>query len=410
MEYGLIGKKLSHSFSKEIHSEFALYSYDIVEISPESLDGFMNKRDFLGINVTVPYKESVIPYLHEISDEAKRIGAVNTVLNKNGLLYGYNTDYYGLKSLILKNGFEIAGKKALILGSGGTSKTAHAVLEDLGAAEIITVSRAEKEGAVSYETALSRHLDADFILNATPVGMFPATDASPIPLEPFKKLSGVIDVIYNPLSTRLLSEAKEKGIKAVNGLYMLVSQAVKAAELFTGKEIADETADAVWHKLLLSKQNTVLIGMPSSGKSTVGAVLAKLLSKKLTDTDAAIVKKAGASIPEIFSRFGEERFRDIEAEVIKEVSLSEGAVIATGGGVIKREENVLNLKKNGKVFFINRSPDRLITTDDRPLSNDREKLEKLFNERYPLYLKAADHTVSGDLSPEEIAREIMRLL
>lgn len=390
MKYGLIGEKLGHSFSKTVHSKIADYEYELCESAKNDLDSFMKSRDFCGINVTIPYKQSVIPYLDFISDEAKEIGAVNTVVNKNGKLYGYNTDFYGLKSLIEKNDIEICGKTALILGSGGTSKTANAVLKSLGAKEIFTVSRNGGEGYITYKEAYSKN--AQVIINTTPVGMYPKTNDQPIKLDSFNNLEAVVDVVYNPLKTKLIIDAQSRGIKAAGGLYMLYAQAVKAAEIFCNKEIKAD----VFNEILKEKQNIVLIGMPSCGKTTLGKMLAKGFNKKFIDTDEEIIKKAAITIPEIFEKHGEEYFRNLESEVIKELSQNQSLVIATGGGAILRRENIDLLKQNGKIIFIDRPLDLLITTFDRPLSRNRELLEERYFERYATYCFSCDVRINAD--------------
>ncbi|MBO5358953.1 MAG: shikimate 5-dehydrogenase [Clostridia bacterium] len=390
MKYGLIGEKLGHSFSKVVHSKIADYDYDLFEIAKPDLDAFMQKRDFCGINVTIPYKEAVIPYLDEISAEAKSIGAVNTIVNKNGKLYGYNTDFYGLKGLIEYNNIEIKNKIVLILGSGGTSKTANAVCKSLGAKEIFIASRKGGEGFVTYTEALK--LKPEIIINTTPCGMYPNNSDTPINLEKFSSIEAVVDVVYNPLKTRLVLDAHKKGIKAVGGLYMLYMQAVKAAEIFLEKEI---TTNA-FNEIFKDKQSLVLIGMPSCGKTTLGKLLSKELGKTFVDTDDEIVKAANMPIPEIFEKFGEEYFRDLEAKVVAELSAKQGLVIATGGGVILRRENVEALKQNGSIIFIDRPLDLLITTDDRPLSSSRELLEKRYYERYATYCLSCDVRINAD--------------
>ena len=400
MKYGLIGEKLGHSFSKTVHSKIASYDYELLEIPKTDIDSFMQKRDFCCINVTIPYKETVISYLDEISDEAKSIGAVNTIVNKNGRLFGYNTDFYGLSSLINKNSIEIKNKTVLILGSGGTSKTANAVCESMNARKIFTVSRNGGEGFITYQQAAA--IDAEVIINTTPVGMFPNNFAVPISLDGFKNLEAVVDVIYNPLKTQLVLSAQRRGIKAVGGLYMLYAQAVKAAEIFTENEIKTH----VFNDIFKEKQNLVLVGMPSCGKTTFGKILSAELNKSFIDTDEEIIKRSGMPISEIFEKFGEKYFRDLESEVINDLSAYQGMVIATGGGAILREENVNALKQNGKIIFIDRPLSMLITTDDRPLSKSRELLEKRYNERYGIYSSVCDVKIKADGEINDTAKLI----
>ena len=407
MKYGLIGEKLSHSFSKEVHARLADYEYEICEIAKDKLPSFMEQKDFRAINVTIPYKEAVIPYLHYISDEAKAIGAVNTIVNRDGKLYGYNTDFFGMSSLFNYMKLSVKNKKAVILGSGGTAKTANAVLKHLGASEVITVSRQEKEGVITYEDLYSKHIDAEIIVNTTPVGMYPDNNSIPIDISKFRNLCGVVDAIYNPLRTGLVLAAKEREINAEGGLYMLVAQAVYASEIFLDTKYSTETLNDVYQSILAEKENIVLIGMPSSGKSTVGSILADKLSRPLYDTDAVIVESEGNSIPQIFQTVGKDGFRDIETRVIANISLQNGLIIATGGGAVLRKENVSKLKQNGKIFFLDRSPDNLLPTEDRPLSTTMEAMIKLYHERYPIYSGTSDITVNGDNSPEDVATEII---
>lgn len=409
MKYACIGEHLRHSFSKEVHNALADYEYEIFEVAKNELDAFMKKRDFLGINVTIPYKEAVIPYLYEIDEAARAIGAVNTVVNKNGKLYGYNTDFYGMSELFRYNNISPSGKKAVILGSGGTAKTARAVLAALGASEIITVSRGEKEGAVSYETLYKSHTDAEIIVNTTPVGMFPNTEDSPVDLSKFTRLSGVVDAVYNPLRTALVSEAIKRGITATGGLFMLVAQAVRASELFTGNTYKNGELQSVYKKILSEKENVVLVGMPSSGKSTVGKELSKILSRELYDSDALITERYG-NISEIFTRLGEGAFREYETEVIKELSAKTGVIIATGGGAVLRRENVEALKRNGKIFFLDRALENLIPTSDRPLSSSNEALKKRFEERYPIYNEVSDFRIEVSGTPLSVSKKIKELL
>lgn len=395
MEYGCIGEKLTHSFSKIIHSKIADYNYELKEIEAQDLDSFMKAADFKAINVTIPYKQAVIPYLYEISDTARKIGAVNTVVNRNGKLYGYNTDYEGMRALITRQGADFVGKKVLVLGSGGTSKTAAAVAESLGATEVYRVSRNGNDGAVTYDYALSKHIDAQAIINTTPVGMYPNIGESAVDLSLFKNLESVTDAVYNPLSSALVTKAREMGINAAGGLYMLVAQAVFACEKFTEKSIPTGVTDSVYKEIMFDKKNIVLIGMPGCGKTTIGKAVAKEMNKDFIDTDDEIVIKTGMSVPDIFEKFGEKKFREIEAEVIKEVSARQSAVIATGGGAVLNPENVSLLKENGLIVFIDRPIDDLVTTDDRPLSSNRQLLEKRFEERYGIYKSSAQAEIKA---------------
>lgn len=396
MEYGLIGEKLSHSFSKTVHNELCDYDYELKELKREELDSFFKNADFKAINVTIPYKEDVIKYLDEIDENAKEIGAVNTVVNKNGKLLGYNTDFLGLKALIEKNDIELCGKKVALLGSGGTSKTALAVARHLKASEVLRVSRKGGEGLVTYDELLSNHLDTEVIINTTPCGMFPNLDTVALDVTPFENLSGVVDAVYNPLNTKLVLTAKRRGIKAAGGLYMLIAQAFFAAQYFFNTNLDFSRVDVIYNNILKSKQNVVLIGMPSSGKTTVGKEVAKLLNKEFVDSDDEIVRFAGVSIPEIFEKSGEAEFRNLESKIIKELSALQGKVIATGGGAILRPENLDLLKQNGVVVFLDRSLENLITTDDRPLSSSREMLKKRYDERYYIYKAAADIIIDAN--------------
>lgn len=395
MEYGCIGKKLTHSFSKIIHNKLADYEYELCEIPENELADFMTRADFKAINVTIPYKQAVIPFLHCISDTAKRIGAVNTVVNKNGRLYGYNTDFSGMRALILRQGVSLKGKKVLILGSGGTSKTAYAVAENLGAAEVYRVSRNGNAGAITYEEAYKRHSDAQAIINTTPCGMYPAIGESAVDTERFPDLSSVTDAVYNPLSSALVVSAREKGINAVGGLYMLVAQAAFAAEKFIDISVPEEKTEEIYRSILSQKKNIVLIGMPGCGKTTIGKRLAAELGKKFIDTDSEIIKEINMPISDYFARFGEESFRRLESEVIKRISAEQSAVTATGGGAVLNRENIRLLKENGTVVFIDRPIEKLVTSSDRPLSSDREMLKKRYDERYGLYCSSADKKINA---------------
>lgn len=406
-KYGCIGRKLTHSFSKEIHARLADYQYDLIELEEDEIGPFFEKKDFAAINVTIPYKQTVISYLDEVSDVAQRIGAVNTIVNRDGRLYGYNTDYYGMKALIKKAGIDMGGKKVLILGTGGTSKTANVVATDMGAAEILTVSRRKPEGCITYEEAISRHADAQVIINTTPSGMYPDCEGKPIDVSAFDALEGVIDAVYNPLSTNLILDARQKGSKADGGLYMLVMQAVVAVEKFIGERIPKEKADAVFASVLASKENIVLTGMPGSGKSTVGRLL-HVEGFEFIDTDAEIEKRCGCAIKELIEMRGEQYFRDLESEVIRDVSSACCRIISTGGGAVLREENIRSLKRNGKIFFLNAALQRLCATSDRPLSDTDEKLAALYKQRLSLYQSTSDVIVPDMETPEAEAAYILK--
>ena len=396
MEYGCIGEKLTHSFSKEIHALLFDYDYKIKEIAKDELHDFMTKRDFKAINVTIPYKQDVIPYLDWISDTAKTIGAVNTIVNREGKLYGYNTDFSGMTALIKLNGIETRGKLVLVLGSGGTSKTAVAVAKNLGARQVVRVSRTAKEDCITYADMYERFSNAEVIINTTPCGMYPNIIGEPVDIDAFKNCEAVVDAIYNPLRSNLVIKAKSKGINATGGLYMLVAQAAVAAELFIDASVSEEKIYDVYKKIVATKRNIVLTGMPSCGKSTIGKRLADELGMQFVDTDEEIVKLAGKPISQIFKDLGESSFRDMETEAITTVSAKQNQVIATGGGAILREQNVTQLKGNGTIYFIDRPLEMLITTDDRPLSSNRDDLIKRYNERYNIYCNTADKKIAND--------------
>ena len=403
MKYGLIGEKLGHSFSKDIHERLG-YDYELCEISPDKLESFMLARDFSGINVTIPYKREVIPFLDWIDEPASQIGAVNTVINRDGKLYGYNTDFYGMKELFAHAGIDPEGRKAAILGSGGTSRTAKALLSSLGAREINVISRSR---GITYDELYAKHSDTEIIVNTTPVGMFPDIFGSPIDITEFKGLVGVIDAVYNPLNTDLVCKAKKCGINAESGLYMLVAQAIYASELFLDTKYPSYMLDVIYEGIKAEKENLVLIGMPSSGKTTVGRLLAERLGSEFVDTDELIIERIKMPIKDFFSAYGEEKFRLVESEVINSLAGRNGLVIATGGGAVLREENISALKYNGKIIFLDRSLDKLVTTDSRPLSSDRASLERLYSLRYPIYHSVSDLQIPGDGTPIEVANNIL---
>ena len=396
MEYGCIGEKLTHSFSKEIHAQLFDYDYEIREIPKGEFKAFMTERNFKAINVTIPYKQDVIPYLDWLSDTAKQIGAVNTIINRDGKLYGYNTDFAGMTALIKLNGIEISGKLVLVLGSGGTSKTAVAVAKSLGARRVIRVSRTAKEDCITYEEAYKNFADAEVIINTTPCGMYPNIIGEPVDIDAFKKCEAVVDAIYNPLCSNLVIRAKDKGINATGGLYMLVAQAAVAAELFIDTTVSEAKIYDVYKKIVATKRNIVLTGMPSCGKSTIGKRLADELGMQFVDTDDEIVKMAGKPISQIFADLGEGGFRDIESHAVAAVSAKQNCIIATGGGAVLREQNVTLLKGNGTIYFIDRPLEKLVSTDDRPLSSNRDDLVKRYHERYDIYCNTADKRLVND--------------
>ncbi|MBO7245347.1 MAG: AAA family ATPase [Clostridia bacterium] len=406
MKYGLIGEKLGHSFSPDIHKRLATSDYVLKEIPRDTLGEFLAKKEFVGVNVTIPYKQDVIPYLHYISDSAQYIGAVNVIVNKDGVLHGYNTDFYGLKALVLKTAGDISGKKVLILGTGGTSRTALAVAKALGASRIDRVGRTEKEGCVTYAFAYEHLSDSEIIINTTPVGMFPECDAAPIDINAFPNLQGVVDVVFNPISTNLVLSAQAKGIPAMGGLYMLVYQAVAASELFANVKYEESIIENIYKELKSSKQNIVLTGMPGCGKSTVGRLLAEKTGREFYDIDTEIVKQAGMEITEIFETRGEKAFRDMETETAKRLSTLSGVVISCGGGTVLRDENVNALRRNGVICFIDRPLNELIPTEDRPLALSKADIEKRYNERIDRYISTCHIRIPVEGDANSVAQKI----
>ncbi len=396
MNYGLIAEHLGHSFSPEIHRQLFGYDYELKELTPDELPGFMTARAFSAINVTIPYKEAVLPYLDEISDIARHIGAVNTVVNDGGRLVGYNTDFSGMQALITRSGISLDGKKVLVLGSGGTSKTAVAVAKSLGCAAVWRVSRTGQEDCLTYAEAKEQHRDTHILINTTPCGMFPQLGVAAVNVTDYPALEGVVDAVYNPLRSRLVCDALAAGIPAVGGLYMLVAQAAFAAEKFIGRTAPPEKVEDIYRRLLAEKQNVVLIGMPGCGKSTVGKMLAQALNKDFVDADEEIVRRENRPIPDIFAEVGEAGFRDIEEQIIRSLSTRQNSVIATGGGAILRPENIRFLRENGRIYFIDRSLEQLVATDDRPLSSDRVALEQRYRERYAIYCDVCDRQVHSN--------------
>ncbi len=387
--FGLLGRKLGHSLSPQIHGKLGSYSYELFCREPDELEEFFSDKTLKGYNVTIPYKVEAYKACDEVSERAERIGSVNTCIRRSdGTLYGDNTDYFGFSYMAKRSGASFENKKVLVLGSGGASLTVRCVAEDEGAREVVVVSR---KGENNYEN-ISRHYDAEIIVNTTPVGMYPHNGERLIALEKFTSCECVLDLIYNPLKTQLLLDAEELRIPSANGLVMLVAQAVKSAEQFMEKSIPEEEIDRVYSSLLAEERNIVLIGMPGSGKTTVGKLLAKRLGREFVDTDSMVEEKENRKIPEIFSQMGEKYFRDAETECVKEAGKKLGQVIATGGGAVMREENRNSLKENSVIVYLQREL-QFLATEGRPLSESEEKLKEMHKVRYPVYKALADFIV-----------------
>jgi shikimate dehydrogenase len=412
-QYGLIGEKLGHSFSPAIHKQLWGADYELMPTPRDQIDAFFRDRNFSGINVTIPYKQIACAACEHVDPKAQAIGAVNTVVNRNGELYGYNTDYDGFLYCARRAGICFTGKKVLILGSGGTSLTARTAVADAGASEIVIISRSlpadQGEAAASpvqagithkcplsydtYSNLALLHRDAQVIVNTTPVGMFPNNYASPVDISLFPQLSGVIDVIFNPGTTMLVYQAKKSGIPATCGLPMLVAQAAYAATHFTGRTFTEEEIETVYRSIHCETTNLVLIGMPGCGKTTMGKKLAAQLKRELVDIDAMIVEQEGRSIPDIFAQDGEEYFRTRETEAVKEAGKRTGVIISCGGGLPMREENHYPLQQNGRIYFLNRKLDCL-ATGGRPLSANRNDLPQMYERRCPVYRSLCDCELS----------------
>lgn len=402
MKCGLLGKKLSHSYSPQIHSYLGEYDYTLEEVQPEKLKDFFAKSDFAGLNVTIPYKKDVIPFCDELTDCARKMGAVNTIVRReDGKRIGHNTDFFGLSSTIERMQIPLAGKKVLVLGSGGASVTAVAVLETFGA-KVTVISRS---GENNYNN-LHLHSDAAFIVNTTPVGMYPNAGVSPVNLDLFPNIEGVLDIIYNPSRTQLLLDAQARNIPCQNGLWMLVAQAKESAEWFLNAKISDTMIEFIHDKLEKQMENIVLIGMPGCGKSTVGKLLAEKLGKTFVDADTEIITKAGMPIPEIFATQGEAGFRQIETDVLSDLGQKSGQIIATGGGCVTREENYPLLHQNGTIIWLKRDLEKL-PTDGRPLSQS-VALEQMYSVRKPLYERFCDCAVSNDGAPADTVAKILK--
>ena len=404
MGFGLLGEKLGHSYSPQIHRALGDYAYERFEIPPEELERFLLEGNFDGLNVTIPYKKAVIPYCAALSDRARQIGSVNTLLRReDGSLYGDNTDYYGFSWLLARNGGISAGEKALVLGSGGASLTVQAVLQGLGA-EVIVISR---RGETDYGS-IPNHADAVLLVNTTPVGMYPRNGERLVELSLLPKLRCVLDLIYNPARTRLLLDAEERGIACEGGLPMLVAQAKGAAELFTGKSIPDGCNNKILCKLSQEMENLILIGMPGCGKSTLGKLLAERLGRPFYDADAVLTAEFGCSIPEFFAREGEEAFRRAESAVLAELGKQSGCVIATGGGCVTRPENYALLHQNGRIIWLQRALEQL-PREGRPISQ-QTALTELYARRKDSYERFCDIVIENDRSPEQTVQGICQAL
>ena len=404
MEYGLIGEKLSHSFSKTLHEKYLNTNYELISLTKEELKEFLLKKEFKGINVTIPYKKEVIQYLDYVDPLVKKIGACNTIINENGKLKGYNTDYFGFSFLLDENDVDVENKNIAILGSGGTFETVSNVLKDLGARNIYCISREKKENTYTYDELYN--LNVDILVNTTPVGMYPNNYECLIDLDKLN-VETVIDVVFNPLRTKLILEAKKRKIKAIGGLGMLVAQGVKSSELFLNKEYSEEETRSHYFDLNVDKFNIVLIGMPMSGKTTLGKLLSSAFNKEFIDIDKEIVEREKRSINEIFEVDGEEYFRKVEVDLYKEYSKKNGLIISTGGGIVKNLESISRLKENGVVIFVDRNLYKMLFNSKRPLSKSKEDIENLYKERYKLYLNNADKRIINNGSKKRAVMNIV---
>lgn len=399
--YGLLGRKLGHSFSVPIHEALFCQGYELVELEPEELAAFVARKDFEGLNVTIPYKQAVIPLCDEVSSKALEIGAVNTLVNRNGKILGYNTDILGFETMVREAGIGFQGRKVLVLGSGGTSKTVRAAARGMGASRTVVISRS---GEDTYET-IGRHADAQIVVNTTPVGMYPNCPEKRVDLSLFPALEGVVDVVYNPARTAIMLQARELGVPCVSGLRMLVGQAVAAEEIWLDRPIARERALEVFHDLSARMRNIVLIGMPGSGKSTIGRLLAQISGKKFVDLDEEIARMAGKPIPEIFATEGQDAFRSYETEAAKLFGKESGLVIACGGGVVTRDRNLPYLRQNGRIYEITRDVSKL-PVEGRPLSQNLDNLLRMQAERALMYAHFRDAAVDNEAQPQDCAKTI----
>ncbi len=400
--YGLLGRKLGHSYSPAIHAQLGDAAYRCIELEPDQLGEFLKRDDIGGLNVTIPYKRDVLPFCTWTSESVRQIGAANTLVKRDGKLYAYNTDKPGFMEMTRRSGISVEEAKVLVLGSGGASLAVKAGLSSMGAAQIITISRS---GENNYDN-ISRHYDADVIVNTTPVGMCPKCIQSPLSLQGFRNLRGVLDVEYNPARTGLMLQAEELGIPHASGLTMLVAQAIRSHEIFFDTEVPDEMTDSILRTLRSDSFNIILAGMPGCGKTTVAGELGRLTGREVIDMDEEVVKAAGKSIPDIFQDDGEKVFRDMESEQIARFGAMSGKILSLGGGAVLREENYAPLHQNGRIYFLQRDLS-LLGMDGRPLSKDAATLENMYKERLPRYQRFADAEVENSGTPEETARTIL---
>lgn len=402
MKCGLLGEKLSHSYSPQIHNQLGDYEYTLYEKTSDELAQFLRSEPFSGLNVTIPYKKAVIPYCTQLTDRARQLGAVNTLVRQaDGSLLGHNSDYFGFQSMLHRSGLNPENRKCLVLGSGGASNTVVAVLQEMGAHAVV-ISR---NGSNNYRN-LFLHKDAYMIVNATPVGMYPGNLVSPIDLNQFPNLQGVLDLVYNPSRTKLLLDAEEKGIVAMNGLWMLVAQAKESAQMFSGKNMDDSLIEPIFQKLKAQMENIILIGMPGCGKSTVGKLLSQVTGRQCIDCDEMIVQLAGKTIPGIFSQDGETHFRHLESQVLETLGKQSGLIICTGGGCVTQHRNYPMLHQNGTIFWLQRDLS-LLSTDGRPLSQKGD-LMQMFRQREPMYAQFSDHSIDNNGSISQAASMILK--
>ena len=401
MRFGLLGEKLGHSYSPELHAFFGGYDYELFEVAPEDLREFLRERNFQGLNVTIPYKTTVHDICEHLTEAAEAIGSVNTVVKQpDGTLLGDNTDAAGFEGMVWKSRVRVLGRKCLVLGSGGASLAVRYVLNKLGAGQVVVISRS---GEDNYDN-LDKHKDASVIVNTTPVGMYPKTGAAPVNLRDFPQCEGVLDIIYNPARTVLIQQAEALGIPCLGGLYMLVEQARCASQVFTGKPLPAIRSKEVYSVMSRRKDNRILIGMPGSGKSTVGRILAERLGRPFVDCDTELEKRLGMTAGDYILKAGEEDFRAQETAILAQLGKESGLVIATGGGCVTRPENYPLLHQNGTIIFLERELSKL-PKKGRPLSL-RGNLQDMYTIRLPMYRRFADLIVPNDSSPETVAKNV----